>query len=186
MGRYFSEVQSFVLANTSTRNKHSPQIICLIREESEKNVTCFPSKPCSENRILQIIPTASNPLRTSTDEVGRKGRRGKRALEQMQRRSLSETTEKYISRCFLPVSQHINRCCLGTSQHLMQTTSELNLCKFKKKKVCFHVLVSPYLVSGLLFKSTLSNCVDFSWRFFCLLVCFGEEGVVISQRMGDK
>lgn len=55
-----------------------------------------------------------------------------------------------------------------------------------KKKVCFHVLVSPYLLSGLLFKSTLSNCVDFSWRFFCLLVCFGGEGVVISQRMGDK
>jgi len=56
----------------------------------------------------------------------------------------------------------------------------------KKKKLCFNVLVSPYLVSGLLFKSTLPNCVDFSWRFFSLLVCFVEEGVVISQRMGDK
>lgn len=146
---------------------------------------CFPPKPCLESPILQIILAASSPLCPSTDEVGRKGRRGKCVLEQMQQRGLSQVTEKYISRCFLPVSQHINRCCLGTSQHLMQTTSELNLCK-EKKKVCFHVLVSPYLVSGLLFKSTLSNCVDFSWRFFFLLVCFGEEGVVISQRMGDK
>lgn len=149
-------------ANTSTRSKRKPEIICLIREEfffhkwyksEKKNVNMyFPPKPRSRN------PGTSNdshcfqpPLCTSTDEVGRKERRGKRVPEQMQRRSLSPMTEKCISRCCLPVPQHINRGCLGTSQHLMQTTSELNLCKGGKKKSllsgsslslsCFRVIV---------------------------------------------
>lgn len=122
-------------------------------------------------KIFPLLPALFAQVRWS----GKEGREGN-VWEKIQQHSLPETTEKCFSRWFLPVSQHLNRCCLGTSQHLMQTTSELSLCKEKKKGVCFHVLASPYLVSGFLFKSTLSNCVDFSWRFFRLLVCFGEEG----------
>lgn len=135
----------------------------------------LPTKPPLEIPIIQIIPIASSSLCTSTDEVGRKGRRRKRVLEQIEQCSLSQMTEK-IYFTLLPSSFTINRCCLGTSQDLTQTTSKFNLCK-KKKEVCVHVLVSPYLVSGLLFKSTLSNCVGFSWRFFAWLFVLERKGL---------
>lgn len=160
------------------RNQHNPQIslsnygrsFFINNTDRKKTLLMFSSHPSSFGN-----PDTSNYSHCFQWE-GRK--RGKSVWGEIQQHSLSQTTGKCISHWFLPVSQHPNRRCPGTSQQLMQTTSELNLCKKKKKKrVCFCVLVSPYLVSGFLFKSTLSNCVDFSWRFFfCLLVCFGEEG----------
>lgn len=147
------------------------QLFSEIIQIRKKNVSmCFLPKPCSDSPILQIIPSMSTLF--AEVQMKRAGREGKHVLEQTQQRILPQTTEKYISCCFLPVSPQINRCCLGTSQHLMQRTSELNL-----RKVCFHVLVSPCLVSGLLFKSTLSNRVYFSWRFFACLFVLERRGL---------